>query len=469
MKNIIGSFFSTTEARRLIALGLPVYIAQMANTGMNFIDTAMTGQASATDMAAVAVASSLWMPISVFGLGVLLVISPLVAQCVGAGDRASAPHLLRQGIWCALLLCVPLMLLLYAISWNFSAFGLDENLATLAGGYMRATLWGLPGLLLFVCARGFLEGFSCTRPAMMVAILGLLLNIPCNYVLIYGKLGLPALGAVGCGIATALCFWFMAFCTFIYARCNENARALAPIFSPLWRKGSRSRFDAACVRRIFRIGIPGALALLFEVSLFAVTALLLAPLGTVVVAGHQIALNVSAILFVVPMSFGITTTIRVGHCAGAGQWTLARLTAGTALTLAVGVVLVTAVLVGVLRNYIVLVYSSNPAVLHLAAYLLLYTATFQVVDAVQAIGVGILRGYNDTRIISVVCFVAYWLVSLPLGFVLARTDWLGASWGAAGFWLAYLVGLGFGGVCYMSRVAYLHRQSSAWLAAKLNK
>ena len=239
-------FFSWTEARRFYAIGLPIFIAQLSQVGMNFADTAMTGQASAEDMAAVAVAGSIWAPLSLLGLGSLFALPPLTAQMVGAGDRNGAAHLLRQGIWLTCGISVLFMSLFYAVSWHMAAFGLEPELARLAGGYLRAILWGMPGFMLFVNQRSFLEGFSRTRPAMIIGMLGLTFNVPCNYVLIYGKFGLPALGAVGCGVATALCYWFMALAMFYYLRRDPQYRDLHPIYAPLFsRRAARQRDGSA--------------------------------------------------------------------------------------------------------------------------------------------------------------------------------------------------------------------------------
>ena len=470
MRKFYSSFFSPLEAGRLIRLGIPVYVAQMSNMGMAFVDTAMTGQASAADMAAVALAGSLWAPISLFGVGVLQVMTPLSAQLVGAGLYQRTPHLMRQGIWCALLLALPLMCFFQIISHYLTLFGLTPDMAALSGGYLRAMVWGLPGLFLFVGVRGFLEGYSRTRPAMVIGMLGLLLNVPTNYVLIYGKLGFPALGAVGCGVATALCFWFMALSMIFYVRRDAAAQKFSAVFRPLWRPDpGQSRVDWATVRRIFRIGLPGALALLFEVSLFAVTAILLAPLGTITVAGHQIAMNFGGLLFMVPLAMSFTATIRVGHCLGAGLWTHARLAAWTAMILGGSFALINSLGTVLLRHQIVLIYNNDPAVVALAAHLLLYAAAFQVIDAIQAVGIGILRGYNDTRVISLVCFGAYWLVGLPVGYGLARTEFFGPAWGAAGFWLAYLLALGLGALCYTLRIIYLHRQDGDDLRRRIGR
>ena len=468
--------FSPAEARRFVSLGLPVLIAQTTQMGMNFVDTAMTGQYGTTDMAAVAVAGSIWAPVSLLGVGCLLALSPMTAHLVGAGKRDEAAQLLRQGIWLTLFLCLLLMSVFSVLSHHLDIFGLDGRLADIAGGYLRAMLWGLPGFMLFVNVRSFLEGFSRTRPAMVIGLLGLALNVPCNYGFIYGVWGLPRLGAVGCGVATSLCYWFMALCIIFYTRRDRLTRDIGPLFLPLLLPHTAckpehrdSRFDPALILRIFRIGFPGALAIFFEVSLFALTALLLAPLGDVVVAGHQIALSYSALIFMVPMSLNITATIRVGHLLGGARIWRAHMAARTALMLGAGTAVVTALLTVTARYGIVAIYNNDPAVVALAAHLLLLAAVYQVVDALQTISIGILRGYNDTRIISLICFSAYCIIGLPLGFVLSRTDWLVPAMGAQGFWIAYIAALSFGAVCYLCRVRHLHGLPEETILQKIHR
>lgn len=469
------SFFSWAEARRYFVIGLPIFIAQLSQTGMNFADTAMTGQYDAEDMAAVAVAGSIWGPVAVFGIGCLLALPPLSAQFVGAGKRRRAAHLLRQGIWLTLGLSLVLMAFFYGISWHLEAFGLAPGMADLAGGYLRALLWGLPGFMFFVNQRSFLEGFSRTRPAMIIGLLGLALNVPCNYMLIYGKCGFPALGAVGCGVASALCYWFMGLAMMCFLRRDPQYRDLRPLFAPwLTRRRKKSPadapaagggqpreadgpvFDFPLMFRALRIGFPSALALFFEVSLFALSAILLAPLGTVMVAGNQIAMNFSALIFMVPLAIGMTATIRVGYCLGARKVAQAKLSALTAMTLSVVFALLICAGTILGREHIVHIYSEDPAVTALAMRLLLFAAAYQIVDGLQMSGIGVLRGYNDTRIISVICFVAYWIIGLPLGYVLARTDWIVPALGAEGFWICYLAALGFSAAAYWLRVRYLH-------------
>ncbi len=470
MRRFYSSFFSLYEAKRLLKLGIPVYIAQLSGAGMNFVDTVMTGQSSAVDMAAVAVSSSIWNPIALFGIGILLVLTPLSAQAVGEGRINETPHILRQGIWCSLLLCIPLMIIFYIISLQMKHFGLDQNLAELARGYLQSILWGLPGWYLFINIRCFLEGFSRTRPAMVISICALILNVPINYILIYGKFGLPALGAVGCGIATAICYWFMGLSMLFFVKKDSMVKQFGKLFLPLFKtKYDEKRMDWPNIRRVFRIGLPGALAMLFEISLFAVSALIIAPLGTVVVAGHQVAMNVAGMLFILPLSISTTITIRVGYCLGAGQLIHARLTAWTGMCLGVFLSLISSLAVILFTQTIALTYTSEAAVVALAMKLLIFAAAFQFIDTVQIVGIGILRGYNDTKVIFIICFVAYWIIGLPLGTILSRTDWLMPALGAEGFWISFIVSLVFGGVFYILRILYLQKQNSQYVFEKIHR
>ena len=476
-------FFSLNEARRFLALGLPVLVTQIAQMGMNFVDTAMTGQASTADMAAVAVSGSIWVPVSLLGMGCLLSLPAMMAHLVGGGEQQRTPHLLRQGLWLSSLLSLVLMGVFAFLSLHLELFGLDAELAPLAAGYLRAMLFGLPGMMLFVNVRGFLEGYARTRPAMLVGLLGLALNVPCNYVLIYGKLGLPQLGAVGCGVATALCYWFMAACMIYYVRRDAQYRDLHPLFLPLLLPRTAPacgceararddasplaapytpepvpcRFDFPLIWRILRIGLPGALAVFFEVSLFALSALLLAPLGKVIVAGHQIAMNFAGMVFMLPLSLNITVAIRVGQNLGAGRLERARLSARTALCLGLGLALLTMTSTLCLRPQIAQIYNSDPAVLGLAVGLLVFAAVNQIPESLQTVSIGVLRAYNDTRYILGVCLFSYWIVGLGTGWTLARTDWLVPAMGATGFWIGYGLALWVSFSLYRLRMGRLHR------------
>lgn len=467
------SFFSWAEAKKFFAIGLPIFIAQLSQTGMNFADTAMTGQYSAEAMAAVAIAGSVWGPVALLGIGCLMALPPLSAQMVGARESQSAAHLLRQGIWLTLMINAILLVFFWLISFHLEKFGLEPRMAELSGAYLRALMWGLPGFMFFVNQRSFYEGFSRTRPAMIIGMLGLALNVPCNYVLIYGKLGFPALGSTGCGVASAICYWFMGLAMYFYLRRDDKYADLRPLFRLANRRDAEGKllpiFDRKLIWRAFRIGFPSAVALFFEVSLFALSAILLAPLGTVTVAGNQIAMNFGQIVFMVPLALGMTVTIRVGWCLGAHKLIQARVSALTGMCLAVFSALVICIGCITFRHAIAAIYSDDEPVVALAMHLMFYVGVYQLVDGLQMVGIGVLRGYNDTRIISLICFIAYWIIGLPLGFVLARTDLIVPARGAEGFWIAYLFALGAAALFYWLRVRYLHKLPGTDIFARISR
>lgn len=219
--------------------------------------------------------------------------------------------------------------------------------------------------------------------------------------------------------------------------------------------------DSVAMKRLIQLGLPIALALFFEVTLFAVVALLVSPLGIVDVAGHQIALNFSSLMFVLPMSLAAAVTIRVGYRLGQGSTLDAQTAARTGLGVGICMAVVTAIFTVTLRKHIALLYNDNPEVVALAAQLMLLAAVYQISDSIQVIGSGILRGYKDTRSIFFITFTAYWVLGLPSGYILALTDLVVDRMGPAGFWMGFIIGLTSAAVLMMLRMRYLQRQPSA--------
>ncbi|WP_210528588.1 MATE family efflux transporter [Pantoea ananatis] len=440
-----------TEARQLLALAIPVILAQVAQTAMGFVDTIMAGAVSATDMAAVAVGTSIWLPAILFGHGVLLALTPTIAQLNGSGRRERIAEQLRQGFWLAFFLSLLIMLVLWNAGYVIrSMHDIDPLLAEKAEGYLHALLFGAPGYLFFQVMRNQCEGLSKTKPAMVLGFLGLMLNIPLNYIFIYGHFGMPALGGVGCGVATASVYWAMFFCMRFWVRRMRSMRDIR--VESRWSAPSR-----VIMQRLTGLGLPVALALFFEVTLFAVVALLVSPLGIVNVAGHQIALNFSSLMFVLPLSMGVAATIRVGYRLGQGSTEQARVAAWTAQGVGVSMAVITAIFTVTFRHQIAQLYNDNPAVVTLAAQLMMLAAIYQISDSIQVIGSGILRGYKDTRSIFFITFIAYWLLGLPSGYILALTDWVVPRMGPAGFWCGFIVGLTSAAVMMLWRVRRLQQ------------
>lgn len=449
-----------SEARKLLALAIPVIIAQVSQTSMGVVDTIMAGAYSATDMAAVAIGTSIWLPAILFGHGLLLALVPVVAQLNGAGRRDRIAHQVQQSFFLALVVSLVTMLALYQGGHIIRLMNDDSPaLVEKAIGYLHALLWGVPGYLFYQVLRGQCEGLSKTKPGMIIGFIGLLINIPINYIFIHGKFGLPELGGVGCGVATASVYWAMFLLLATYSKRAAWRRDIKPQqagFKPDW----------PALKRLFGLGLPVALALLFEVTLFAVVALLVLPLGVVDVAGHQIALNFSSLMFVLPLSVGIATTIRVGHRLGEGSVDNARVAAYTGIVSGVVIAFCTAIFTIQLREPIALLYNKDPAVVAMASQLMLLAAVYQISDAIQTIGSGVLRGYKDTRSIFYITFVAYWILGLPSGYLLALTDYTVPRMGPAGFWCGFIIGLTASAVMMVARIRWVQRQPAALILSR---
>ncbi len=434
-----------TEARLLMTLAAPILTAQLAQQSLAFTDTVMAGRVSATDLAGVAVGGSIWGPIFLFLYGVLLAITPLVAQLHGAGKTAETGPLARRGLVVALPLVLIAILLLRNAGYVFSWMQVDPQVAAIAGDYLKAISWGLPAVALFFLLRNLSEGLGLARPSMLIGLASIPVNVAGNYVFIYGKLGLPAMGGVGCGWASALSLWFMAGCMLL----------------TIWRIRKYSMthfFDLAKQRgvegasQLLRLGLPIGMALLVESSIFALIALFLSPLGALAVASHQITLNYSSLIFMIPLSISSAITIRVGHAIGKQRFDRARLVSKAGLLLNSSIALVTATLTLLFAENIAAIYTRDPQVIAIAVGLLYLNALYQFSDAFQVGAAAALRGYKDARVPLLMTIIAYWVIGLPLGYSLALTDLWGAPLGAKGFWISLIVGLSIAALLLGSRL-----------------
>ncbi|USD31243.1 MULTISPECIES: MATE family efflux transporter [Vibrio] len=439
------------EANTLVKLATPVLIASVAQTGMSFVDTVMAGGVSAIDMAAVSIASSIWLPSILFGVGLLMALVPVVAQLNGSGRQIKIPFEIQQGIAMALLISIPIIGVLFQTKAIMGLMDVEQLMAEKTNGYMHAVMYAVPAFLLFQTLRSFTDGMSLTKPAMVIGFIGLLFNIPLNWIFVYGKFGAPALGGVGCGVATAIVYWLMFFMLLFYVITSKRV-AHINLF------GQFHKPQLKPLTRLFKLGFPVAAALFFEVTLFAVVALLVAPLGSLVVAAHQVAINFSSLVFMLPMSIGAATSIRVGHSLGENNVEGAAIASRVGIIVSVALALSTALLTVLFREQVALLYTDNRAVIDIALQLLLFAAIYQVTDAVQVVAAGALRGYKDMSAIFNRTFIAYWILGLPIGYILAMTDWIVQPMGAHGFWIGFIIGLSSAALMLGLRLRWMHRQ-----------
>lgn len=443
---------SRRETRPLLLLALPICGAQLAQAGMSVADVMMTGRLSATDLAAVSVGSSLWMPLMLFMTGTLMGLTPIVAQLLGGQRTDDIRPSVHQALWVALALGVVAALLLwFAVQPIFTLMGVPEEVASRSTAYLAAVAFGMPGAALFQALRAFSDGMNHTRPSLWISLVGLGVNIPSNYVLIHGGDGLtalfgdwlpawaqalPALGALGCGIATALSLWTMSLAMALYTRRAPAYREVS-----LWHSPTLPRWRL--IGELLYVGLPIGVAIFVEVTLFTLIALFVASLGEVTVAAHQVALNYTSILFMLPLALSMALTVRVGNTLGQQRLAYAREVAWFGIAASIAVALLNGSLLWLTAEPVIGLYTHDQQVQRLALSLVLLAMIYQVSDSLQVNLAGALRGYKDTRIIMLITLASYWLVGLAGG------HWLGTRglpglvepMGVHGYWVGLIAGL----------------------------
>lgn len=430
-------------ARRIAAISAPVVANNLLTSGMQTTDAIMAGRLSAHDLAAISVGASVYVPAFLFALGVLVAVSPTTAHLFGAGRRRAIGEVARQGLYLAAALAALLMVAFRFLLPVLHVANVAPALASEAVAYVVATAWGLPAMLAYLVLRFSSEGIGHTRPMLYVALAGFLLNIPLDYVLMFGALGLPRLGAVGCGYASALVMWVDLAVMLVYMRLARRRYADLALF----RRMESPR--PATLAALLRLGLPIAVMLFAEVSLFGAVALLMASFGTVTAAAHQVAVAVSSLTFMVPMGLGTGIAVVVGQAAGAGDSAGARRAGFVGIGLSLAFELFSATLLLVLRLPIARLFSADPRVVALAAELLMLAAAFQLSDGLQVASAGALRGFKDTRVPMLITVLAYWGTGLPLAWALGYP--LGV--GPPGVWVGLIAGLTVAGVLLLVRYA----------------
>jgi multidrug resistance protein, MATE family len=445
---------SLGEATAILRLAGPLVANNLALAGMNFADTVMAGRLGTVDLAAVAVGGSAWMIVFLFGLGMLMAVSPVVAHAYGAGRWEQAGVVLRQALWLSQALAAGAFGLLLGAGPLLAIIGVSAEVVPLTSGYLLAMSFGLPGVFAFLAMRFMTEGVGWTRPIMYAAAVGLVVNVFGNWVLMYGNLGFPRLGAVGCGISSAIAMWSMFTTMLLYVlRSRRYSR-----FS-LWARFEAPRWPVQ--REIVGLGLPIAASVEAEAGLFAATGLIMATLGATQVAGHQIAINYAATMFMVPLAFHSATTIQVGQALGRGDVGRARRAGWTGIAMCGLFMLASAIVLFLFRDQIAAFYTSDPELLPLATALLTMAMVFQVSDGLQVGAAGALRGFKDTRVPMLMNVGSYWLLAFPMAWYAG----VHASLGPVAVWLALIAGLTLAALLLNTR--FLRVSSRRVAAARL--
>lgn len=417
------------ELSELVRLAVPVAAVQVGMTFQGVVDSIMVGHVSPVDLAAVALGNVYFFAAVVFGMGVLLSLDPIVSQAVGAGDREAVARGFQRGLILAVALAAVASALLMPAQWVLGALRQPPEVVPVAAGYALATIPGVLPFYLYLVQRQTLQAEGRMRPVVASMIVANVGNVGFNWVLIYGHLGFPALGAVGAGWASSLSRLVMA----------GSLLALAwPRTAPLLRPFRPEVRAWKPMLRMVRLGAPTGVQLQLEFGAFAAAGLFMGLIGTIAVAGHQVALNLSSLAFMVPLGVAQAAAVLVGRAVGKADASGARKSAGAGLLVGGGFMVLTAALFLLAPGPLARIYSSDLPVVQLASILLPIAGLFQVVDGLQVVAASILRGVGDTRAPMFVNLLGFWAVGLPAGLMLAFR----ADLGPPGIWWGLAIGLG---------------------------
>lgn len=419
----------------MLRVAIPVVLAELGWMAMGVIDTIMVGPLGPEAIAATGIGTSLHMAFAIFGMGLLLGLDTLVSQAFGARHLDECHRWFVHGVALALVLTTPLMLICWGVYLAIPAMRFHPDVQPLLQGYYGVVIWSSPLLLLYAAFRRYLQGMHLVKPVMVALVSANIVNAAANWVLIYGELGVPAMGVVGAAWATIISRGYMV-----------AVLVAAVVMYDRWRwadvPAMFARLNIASFRRLLRLGFPAASTVALEVGVFASATALAGRLDPISAASHQIALNIAALAFMVPLGLASAGAVRVGHAVGAADPPRAAAAGWTAILLGMVFMVLAASAFVLVPRSLIAVFTRDEAVLALGSSLLLIAAVFQLFDGLQGVATGVLRGVADTRTPMLTNLAAHWFFGLPVGYTLCFVLGLGVR----GLWIGLSTGLIIAGV-----------------------
>ncbi|HVN92953.1 MAG TPA: MATE family efflux transporter [Terracidiphilus sp.] len=420
----------TRELRGLVALAVPVVLSELGWMLMGVVDTIMVGRLGPNAIGAVALASAVYYTPAITGIGLMLGLDTLVSQAYGREDHDECHRWLAQGVYLAIIATVPIMLGLAVAALWLPRMGIAAEVARPASGYLELLLWGTLPLLLYGAARRYLQGVGQVRVITVTLVAANLVNWLLNWALIYGKLGLPAMGVNGSAVSTVFARVTMAVALIAFAWRYERRRG-----HPLFKHWAAPQLER--MKRLMKLGAPAAGQIMLEVGAWNLATFSAGYLTPVALATHQIVLNYASVTYMVPLGMSAAAAVSVGHAVGAGDAARARRRGWLALGLGTCFMLAAAVTFLVVPRPLIELYTNDARVLAVGPGLLAIVAAFEVFDGIQTVSTGALRGLGETRAPMWVNLIGYWVLGLPLGFLLC----FGMKWGIYGLWIGLTLAL----------------------------
>jgi MATE family multidrug resistance protein len=445
------TFSIKEKIKTIIILLIPILITQLGMFSMVFFNTVMSGKYNPSALAGVAIGSSIWSPIFTGISGILLAVSPIAAQRFGQKKGDEVASVVKHGLYLSLFITIIIFILgFYLLDFVLVKMNLTNAVHKTAFHYLTGLSFGIFPLFAFNVLRSFIYAMGKTRVVMIILLLSLPINFLLNYVFIFGHWGFPELGGGGAGYATSITYWMILAMTIFIVKTQEPF-ANYPVLANL--KG----FSFEKCMEILKIGVPMGLSIFFETTVFAVVTILLSKFSVTTIAAYQSALNIVSFLYMIPISISTALTVLVGYEVGARRYKDAKQYSWLGIVLAILIALVTGLFVVTFRFQVASIYSNEPAVINLTAQFLIFALFFQLCDATQATAQAALRGYKDVNLAFIMTLVAYWLICLPVGYILA--NFVGLE--ARGYWLGLTTGLLAAGIALSIRLIYIQKHKFA--------
>ena len=416
------------EIMQQLHLAIPILIGQLSTSLLGFIDTIMASNLGMTDLAAIAVGCSFWIPFSLLCIGLCLGLSPIIAQLLGQNNPEEIPKYTHNALFPLMIVTAfSMIFLLIMPSFMLKYTNLGPEVIDKAVKYIDLVVIALPGLSLYHLLKNTAEGVMVAIPTMIIGLVSVLMNIPLNYIFMYGKLGIPAMGAVGCGVATAIITWTAFVIILLFCRYSGKLKEFHIL-------GRKEVADFAIIKHIFKIGFPISIALLIENFTYYFFGYATAHIGSSYTAAHQIASIVSVMVFMLPVAVSTAEAIRISNNLAVGSKSKAILSVKASAVIAHAMIIPVGLCIFIFRHRIIDFFTDDPNLHALAAPLFWAVLAFQVQDSIFGVGLGILRGFKDTKNLMLINFAILWCASAPLGYLVGFTDFFGRKYGLYGLW-----------------------------------
>ena len=434
--------------KETLKLASPVVIGQLGHMMLGVVDSLMVGRLGAVPLAASSLVNGLILLILVLGIGMSVALTPLVAIAKGSDNHDECGIILRQGLLVNLIFSFLLVIPIYFFSDIVYYLDQPVEVAAQAESYLKILNFSIIPFMLFQTYKQFSEGLSYTKPPMYILVASNIVNVFGNWVLIFGNLGFPRMELDGAGYSTLLTRVFIVVAIFLYIRNSKSFKEFDPSLK------FRS-INKAVIKKIINLGIPGGFQMFFEVGGFVFAAVMVGWIGTNELAAHQIAMNLASITFMVGLGISIAATIRVGNYLGKRDLVGIKRAGYSALGIIAIIMGFFGLMFFLFRDFLPTLYINDVEVIEIAASLIVVASFFQVVDGLQVVAVGILRGLTDVNITMVIAFFAFWVVGLPVAYLLGFTF----GFGVVGIWVSLVVGLALAAILFILRFRKLLRNT----------